>query len=119
MSEPSSETPSSHAADWPGREAYWRRRLGRLKLGVEPLLEQLNRYRRVNTALTIVTGVVAVFFAALFTAFAAPALGLVIAGLIFLPVTSMAWMDYIVLRGRARAYERERESMAGTREDQR
>ena len=31
---------------WRVRERNWARRLGRLRLGVEPLEEQLTRYRR-------------------------------------------------------------------------
>ncbi len=35
-------------AAWRTREAVWRRKLGRLRLGVEPIEEQLARYRRVT-----------------------------------------------------------------------
>src|SRR5262245_65983849 len=35
-------------ARWRLRERYWRRKLGRLRLGVEPVQGQLRRYRRVT-----------------------------------------------------------------------
>ena len=44
-------------ARWRLRENHWRRKLGRLKLGVEPIEEQLTRYRRVTWALTAVPAV--------------------------------------------------------------
>ena len=56
-------------ARWRLREAYWRRKLGRLRLGVEPIEEQLARYRRVTWALTAVPSVLAVMFLTLFWVF--------------------------------------------------
>ena len=45
---------------WRVRERKWARRLGRLRLGVEPLEEQLNRYRRTTWALALVLAFVLV-----------------------------------------------------------
>ena len=56
-------------ARWRTREQEWRRRLGRLRLGVEPIEEQLERYRRVTWALTAVPAIIAVMFLGLFIAF--------------------------------------------------
>ena len=44
---------------WRARERNWARRLGRLRLGVEPLEEQLTRYRRTTWALAVVPGIIA------------------------------------------------------------
>lgn len=94
--------------DWANRQRYWQRKLGRLKLGVEPIDEQLNRYRRVTWALTVVTSLIALMFIALFSAFRAPLLGLIVAGVIVLPMPAFAWLDFKGLERRAARYEAER-----------
>ena len=53
-------------ADWPGREARWRRRLRRLRFDAEPIEEQLARLRRVTIALTAVPTVIRMMFVAIF-----------------------------------------------------
>ena len=47
---------------WRMREKQWRRKLGRLRLGVEPIEEQLARYRRVTWVLTAVPAVIGLMF---------------------------------------------------------
>jgi hypothetical protein len=89
------------------RLTYWRRRLGRIRLGAEPVEEQLARYLRVNWMLTAVLGIVATMFVALFTAFRRPDIGLVLAGVLFLPVAALAWLDHALLRWRVGRYLRE------------
>jgi hypothetical protein len=60
------------------REAEWRRKLGRLRLGVEPIEEQLARYRRVTWALTLIPLGVGAIFLILFTVFGRPDIGLIL-----------------------------------------
>ena len=104
-----STTASLHEIDaqWRTRESYWRRKLGRLRLGVEPLEEQLARYRRVTWALTAVPGFLAVFFVTLFTVFERPDIGLTFVAILLLPIVLGAWWDYARMAGRARRYQRE------------
>jgi hypothetical protein len=94
---------------WQARQRYWRHKLGRLRLGVEPLEEQLARYRRVTWMLTAVPLTIALMFLGLFSAFRRPDLGLVVASILFLPIVSIAWIDFGLLRSRATRYTRERE----------
>ena len=89
---------------WRERQKHWRRKLGRLRLGVEPIEEQLTRYRRVTWALTAVPSVLAVFFLTLFTVFGRPDVGLILVGILLLPIILGAWLDYAVLSRRARQY---------------
>jgi hypothetical protein len=98
MSEPDLET------RWREREAWWRRKLGRLRLGVEPLEEQVARYRRVTWALTVVPAILATMFVALFTAFDRPEIGLVLSAILLLPIVLIAWLDQTLLAHRARRY---------------
>ncbi len=82
-------------------------RLGRLRLGAEPLPEQLARYRRVTWALTLVPGVIAAIFLSLFTAFGRPDVGLIVVSLVCAPIVLFAWIDQWILAARVRRYERE------------
>ncbi|MGO9466651.1 MAG: hypothetical protein ACLQIB_44515 [Isosphaeraceae bacterium] len=91
-------------ARWREREAWWRRKLGRLRLGVEPLEEQVARYRRVTWALTVVPGILATMFVALFTAFGRPEIGLVLVAILLLPIVLSAWLNQASLAHRARRY---------------
>jgi hypothetical protein len=93
--------------EWDARLRHWRRKLGRLRLGVEPLDEQLTRYRRVTLVLTLVPGVIASIIVAIFTAFRRPDIGLIVTAVLFLPVVALAWIDYAVLRHRASGYLRD------------
>jgi hypothetical protein len=47
---------------WRERERAWARKLGRLRLGVEPLPDQLARYHRMTWALTLVSGTISLMF---------------------------------------------------------
>jgi hypothetical protein len=89
---------------WRTREAWWRRKLGRLRLGVEPLQEQVARYRRVTWALTVVPTALAVAFIALFSAFGRPDIGLVLSAVLLVPIVLLAWIDQALLARRARRY---------------
>ena len=95
-------------ADWADRERFWRRKLGRVRLGAEPLDEQLARYRRVTWGLTAVSTTIGAMFLALFAAFHAPAVGAIVAGILLLPVIVGAWLEDWSLRRRVAAYLRER-----------
>ena len=94
-------------ATWRVREEFWRRKLGRLHLGVEPIEEQLARYRRVTWALTAVPAVLAIFFFTLFVVFGYPRVGLVLDAIILLPIVMGAWADYALMASRARRYRGE------------
>jgi hypothetical protein len=91
------------------RQRYWARKLGRLRLGVEPLDMQLARYRRVTWALTLVPGVIALIFIAIFAAFKRPDIGLILVGIVLAPVVVIAWLDYARLARNVRRYQAERE----------
>src|SRR3954469_8121357 len=93
---------------WRERERYWRRKLGRLRLGVEPLEDQLARYRRVTWMLTAVPLAIGLMFVGLFAAFRRPDVGLVLVSVLLLPIVAVAWLDYARLRLRAGRYLRER-----------
>jgi hypothetical protein len=102
------ESPDIQAdPEWEARLCYWRRRLGRLRLGVEPIDEQLSRYRRVTLMLTAVVCGVGLIFFSLFTAFGRPDVGFWVALVLLAPVVAFAWLDDAVLHARARAYLRE------------
>lgn len=96
--------------DWSDRERYWRRKLGRIRLGAEPIAEQVAKYRRVTWALTLVPLGLWVFFVALFSAFRRPDVGLVLASVLMLPVVVVAWIDFGLLNWRVARYERERQT---------
>ena len=89
---------------WRFRENLWRRKLGRLRLGVEPIDEQLAKYRRVTWGLTVVPSVLAVMFFTLFTVFGRPDVGLILVAVLLLPIILGAWLDYVLLSWRARRY---------------
>jgi hypothetical protein len=89
---------------WLARRKYWVQRLGRLRLGVEPIEEQLARYRRVTWVLTAVPGFVAGFILVLFAVFRRPDIGLIVAALLFLPIAIGAWVGHALLVSRARQY---------------
>ena len=105
-------------ADWADRQRRWARKLGRLRLGAEPLGIQLARCRRVTWVLTAVAATVALMFVALFAAFGRPGVGAVVAGVLLGPVAAIAWLDYAILSRRASAYERERRAQVAGRNGQ-
>lgn len=96
-----------HDPDWDARLRYWRVKLGRLRLGVEPIDDQLARYHRATLLLTAIPAGIGLMFVALFSAFGRPDVGLVVAAVLFLPVVALAWLDYAVLRSRASGYLRD------------
>jgi hypothetical protein len=103
-------SPSSEARDdldWEMRLRYWKRKLGRLRLGVEPIEEQVERYRRVTVVLTAVVLGLALIFLALFTAFQRPDVGAILALVLLGPVVAFAWLDFALLRARATGFARE------------
>ena len=89
---------------WRLREQEWARKLGRLHLGVEPIEEQLARYRRATWGLTVVPGLIALVFLTLFTVFGRPDIGLIVVVILFVPIIVFSWLDYLRLERRARAY---------------
>jgi hypothetical protein len=99
---------ATHADDldsrWRSRESQWRHKLGRLRLGVEPIEEQLARYRGVTWALTAVPSVLALMFLTLFGVFGRPDIGLIFDAIILLPIIIVAWLDYALLANRAKRY---------------
>ena len=94
-------------AQWRLREGYWRRKLGRLRLGVEPIEDQLVRYRRVTWALTAVPSILGIMFVTLFTVFGRADIGLILVAIVLLPIVLGAWWDYAMMAGRARRYRQE------------
>ena len=92
--------PSDNDPDWDARLRSWRRKLGRLRLGVEPIDEQLARYRRVTLALTVIPSLIGAMIVAIFTAFRRPDVGLIVATVLFLPVVVVAWIDFALLQRR-------------------
>ena len=103
-------------ASWRAREDHWRRKLGRLRLGVEPIEEQLARYRRVTWALTAVPAGLAVMFFTLFAVFGRPSFGLVFDAIVLLPIVVGAWGDYALMAYRARRYRAEADRYLRERE---
>jgi len=89
---------------WRLRENEWRRKLGRLHLGVEPIEEQLARYRRVTWALTVLPFVVGLMFLILFTVFGRPIIGLVLFAILMVSIGLGAWVDYALMASRAKHY---------------
>lgn len=100
--------------DWSARERYWRKKLGRLRLGAEPLADQLARYRRVTWMLTAVPAGIGIMIVGLFTAFGRPDVGAILAVVLFLPVVSIAWIDFWMLSRRASRYQLERRERTGS-----
>lgn len=97
---------------WQARLRYWRRRLGRVRLGVEPVADQLARYRRVTWMLTALALSLSTFFLALFTAFGRPDVGAVLAAILFGPLILFAWADDALLRRKVSLYLRELRTFA-------
>ncbi len=85
---------------------------GRLRLGVEPLEDQLARYRRVTWMLTAVPLGIALLFVSLFAAFRRPEIGLIVAAILLLPIIVFAWVEYGLLVFRVARYTREHATAA-------
>jgi len=107
MDEQNREAPSKVESNWRVREEYWRRKLGRIRIGVEPIDIQVERFRRVTWMLTAIPLGLATMFIALFTAFGRPDVGAILAGVLLLPIVLVAWIDFARLSRRAARYQRE------------
>src|SRR5262245_57323320 len=92
----------------PERRRYWQRRLGRIRLGAEPVAWQLERYKFVTWALTVVPLGIAAIIVGIFTAFGAPVTGLAAVAILFGPVIAIAWWDYQRMSAAVRAFLGER-----------
>jgi fatty acid desaturase len=104
----STSTPAENLeAAWQARQIHWRRKLGRLRLGVEPIDEQLARYRRVTWVLTAIPAVLGLIFFTLFAVFGYPVVGLVFVAIVLLPIVLGAWSDFALMTMRARRYQQE------------
>ena len=75
---------------WQARQNQWRRKLGRLRLGVEPIEEQVARYHGVTVVLTVVSSALGLMFLALFSVFGRPDIGLIFDAIILLPIIVVA-----------------------------
>ena len=112
-------TPTSLAdleAAWTSRTKYWARKLGRLRLDVEPIEDQLTRYRRVTWVLTAIPAFLSTVLFTLFTVFGRPDIGAIVAALLFLPIVSGAWLGYYLLQRRGRRYLAERDEFERAKE---
>jgi hypothetical protein len=96
--------------DWAERELYWRRKLRRLRFGVEPLAVQLEKYRKVTIALSFVCAGIALLFLMIFTAFERPDIGAAVVLVLLAPIVGWAWLDYRKLAARVATYEAERKA---------
>ena len=79
--------------------------LGRLRLGAEPLADQVARYRRATWGLTAVVGLIGLMFLGLFGAFGRPGLGAALGLVVLGPIVGAAWLEVRALGRRAAAYE--------------
>jgi hypothetical protein len=86
-------------------------------LGVEPLEEQLGRYRRVTWMLTAIPLAMGCFIIVLFTAFGRPGVGAILVAVLLLPIVLLAWLDHAMLVRRANRYIRERDAHLATRKN--
>ena len=89
------------------RVLYWQRRLGRVRLGVEPVEAQIERIRQMTWVILAVVTFLEVFFLSLFTAFKRPDIGLILISVSLVPIELVAWFDYVRLRNRVREYQAE------------
>jgi hypothetical protein len=103
-----SHAPIETDQDWADRELYWRRKLRRIRFGVEPLAVQVEKYRKVTIVLSAVSAGIALMFLMIFSAFHRPDIGLILVTVLFAPMIGLAWFDFRTLAGRVAEYERER-----------
>ena len=102
-------TPTEAPSDpeWELRLQYWRRRLGRIRLGVEPVEDQVAKYRRATLMLSAVVLGLALIFLSLFTAFRRSDVGAVLVLVLLVPIVGFAWIDNTLLLRRVAAYQRD------------
>jgi Flp pilus assembly protein TadB len=97
-------TPDEVNKEMRTRRDEWQARLGRLRLGAEPIQEQVARQRRVTWALTLVMTMLGLLFFSLFTGFGRADIGAVLVGVLVGPILVIAWRDYHRMANRARTY---------------
>lgn len=97
----------SQSRDRIERQEYWSRRLGRIRLGVEPLRDQLARLRKVSIVATLVILFIGLFMFMLFVVFGRPDIGAIVAAIAILPLCGLAWSEDWKCHRRVREYERE------------
>ena len=93
---------------WREREREWSQWLGRLRLGAEPIEDQLAKYRRVTWGLMIVPAIISVMFLTLFSVFGRPDIGFLVILILFVPMIVFAWLGYKRLERKGKAYLAER-----------
>jgi hypothetical protein len=71
---------------------------------VEPIQEQVERYRRVSLTLMAVQGFMALFFFTLFSVFGRPDIGLVVVAVLFVPMIVCSWLGFKRMERRANTY---------------
>ncbi len=104
MDEPGSDSLAELDERWKASERRWVSRLGRLRLGVEPVEEQLARHRRAAWLLALVPSGIALMVLSLFTAFGRPDIGLAVVLILFAPMIVSPLVGFARLQRRARAY---------------
>jgi hypothetical protein len=62
----------------------------------------------VTIVLSAVSAGIALMFLMIFSAFHRPDIGLILIAILFVPIISLAWLDFRTLAGRVEEYERER-----------
>jgi hypothetical protein len=78
----------------------------------EPIEAVLARRFKVTLALTVIPSIIGLNMLLIFASFGRPDIGLIVVGLLFLPVVVLAWREYLVLRSRLRT------ELAGSLSDQ-
>jgi len=96
------------------RRIAWQRKLRRLRLGAEPIEDQLRRLRRATWAGTVVAGWIGLFILGLFTAFGRPLIGLAFGGGLSAPILAWMWASDLRTHRLARRYVEEEAARAGS-----
>lgn len=99
------------ATSWADRERVWQRKLGRIRIGVEPIPEQIQRHCLVTWVLTAVAMGIQLMFIALFSAFEHPWIGVIVAGVVLGPVIASSWVGFLLIKRQAERYLREKEEV--------
>ena len=108
-------SPERTPTDAEARHQHWQRRLRRIRLGAEPVEEQVERLRRVTWGVTVVAGLIGGMIVVLFSAFRAPMAGLALGGALAAPIIGLAWWTFAATRRVADAYLRERDAIEADR----
>ncbi len=86
------------------RQFYWQSQLRPIRLGAEPVADQIRRRMLVNAAGSVCVALIGLIFLGIFAAFGRSDLGLIIAGTLFAVGIVGNWIVYFRLRRRMRAY---------------